>query len=118
MKLVYTAGPITADSPAERKAHCERAWDYAHRIWKMGAGVICPQYNTFFMDHAEIGYEMFMNADYEMITRACDALLMLPGWEESKGSCNERQLAFDNNIPVFYHNHMWELQDWIEARNN
>ncbi len=115
LKLVYTAGPITAPNPAERKQYCERAWGYAHRIWKMGAGVICPQYNTYFMDDPAIGYEMFMNADYEMIKRACDAVFMLPGWEYSKGSCNERDLAFAENIPVFYFNQMHELEDWIKG---
>jgi hypothetical protein len=81
----------------------------------MGAGVICPQYNTYFMDDEDIGYEMFMEADYQMIKRACDAVLMLPRWEESKGACNERQLAFDNNIPVFYHNKLEQLEAWIAA---
>lgn len=114
MKIVYTAGPITADTPALRWKNCIRAWNYAHRVWKMGAGVICPQFNTLFMDDDEIGYEMFMEADYEMIKRSCDAVLMLPGWEDSKGACNEKQLAHDNDIPVFNYTDLDGLQQWIQ----
>ena len=114
MKLIYTAGPITADTPGDRKKNCERAWNYAHRIWKMGAGVICPQYNTYFMDDVNIGYEMFMQADYAMIKRACDGVFMLPKWEDSKGACMERDLAFAEEIPVFYFNKMHELEEFIK----
>ena len=114
MRLVYTAGPITADYPSDRFKNCFTAWEYALQIWKRGHGVICPQFNTFFMDSATIPYETFMKADYQMILRACDAMLMLPGWTESKGASNERQLALANGIPVFYWDGLAEFWTYLE----
>ena len=102
MKLIYTAGPITADTPSLRFKNCMRAWEFAHQLWMKGIGVICPQFNTLFMDAEEIPHGTFMKADFEMITRACDAMLMLPGWEDSPGSQMEFELACKHNIPVFY----------------
>jgi len=31
-----------------------------------------------------------------------DAILMLDGWQESRGACLERTIAFELNIPIYY----------------
>ncbi len=115
MRLVYTAGPITADFPSDRFKYCFTAWEYALEIWKRGHGVICPQFNTLFMDSKTIPYETFMNADYQMIVRACDVMLMLPGWTDSKGACHERTLALENGVAVFYFDGLDKLWDYLET---
>lgn len=115
MRLVYTAGPITADHPSDRFKNCMVAWEHALEIWKRGHGVICPQFNTLFMDSKTIPYETFMNADYQMIVRGCDVMLMLPGWTESKGACHERTLALENNVAVFYFDGLDKLWDYLET---
>jgi len=117
MVLVYTAGPITAGSPSERYRNCMRAWHYAMRLWKKGIGVICPQMNTFFMDNEEIPYNTFMQADYQMIVKACGAVLLLPGWEDSKGSCMEKALAESRGIPVFKYTELEKLYDYFEVED-
>ena len=115
MRLVYTAGPITAEHPSDRFQHCITAWQYALQIWKRGHGVICPQFNTLFMDSATIPWGTFMNADYQMVLRACDAMLMLPDWTESKGAAKERRLALDNGIPVFYWDGLVDFWKFLET---
>jgi len=115
MRLVYTAGPITAEHPSDRFQNCISAWNYALEIWKRGHGVICPQFNTLFMDSSTIEWETFMNADYQMILRACDAMLMLPGWTESKGASKERALALENDVPVFYWDGLIDLWKFLEV---
>ena len=115
MRLVYTAGPITADYPSDRFKHCFTAWEHALEIWKRGHGVICPQFNTLFMDSATIPYGTFMDADYQMIVRACDAMLMLPGWTESKGASHERELALAHGVPVFYFDGLEKFWDFLET---
>lgn len=115
MRLVYTAGPITAEYPSDRFKHCLTAWDHALEIWKRGHGVICPQFNTLFMDSKTIPYGTFMDADYQMIVRACDAMLMLPGWTDSKGACHERDVAFAHGVPVFYYDGLEKFWDFLET---
>ena len=114
MRLVYTAGPITAEYPSDRFKHCVTAWEFALEIWKRGHGVICPQFNTLFMDSATIPYGTFMDADYQMILRACDVMLMLPGWTDSKGASNERTVALANDIPVFYFDGLEAFWNFLE----
>ena len=115
MRLVYTAGPITAQYPSDRFQSCITAWQYAIQIWKRGHGVICPQFNTLFMDSATIRYETFMDADYQMILRSCDVMLMLPGWTASKGASHERQLALANDVPVFYWDGLVDLWKFLKS---
>ncbi len=115
MRLVYTAGPITAEYPSDRFKHCMTAWEYAIQIWKRGHGVICPQFNTLFMDSATIPYGTFMEADYQMILRACDVMLMLPGWTESKGASHEREVALGAELPVFYWDGLVDLWNFLET---
>jgi hypothetical protein len=31
-----------------------------------------------------------------------DAIVMLEGWQESRGACLERHVAFELNIPIYY----------------
>ena len=31
-----------------------------------------------------------------------DAILMLNGWQDSRGACMERTVAFQLNIPIYY----------------
>lgn len=42
-----------------------------------------------------------MDGDLQIISRV-DAVVMLEGWQDSKGAVMERDYALDNNIPVYY----------------
>lgn len=114
-KIVYTAGPITTPSQNERWEFHMVARHLAQRIWKTGHAAICPHLNTMFMDDPSIPSEVFYKGDEEIIRRCVDAMVMLPGWTKSKGSIAERELAQKLNLPVFYHDNLAELWQYLEA---
>lgn len=112
-KIIYTAGPITTPSMNERWKFHMTARDMAFKIWSTGHVALCPHLNTMFMDDPSIPSETFYKGDEALIRRCCDAMVMLPGWEYSKGSMSERQLAFNLHLPVFYHDEIDQMWDWL-----
>ncbi len=113
MKIVYTAGPITTDHANYRWQFHMVAREYAFQIWQHGHVALCPHMNTMFMDDPSIESGVFYEGDLEMIRRCCDAMLMLPGWEDSKGSVRERTVALGEGIQVFYYDDIDILWEWL-----
>ncbi len=116
-KIIYTAGPITTASLNERWVFHMNARTMARDIWASGHAAICPHLNTMFMDGPDIADEVFYKGDEDIIRRCCDAMVMLPGWQKSKGSRNERQLAFNISIPVFYHDCIDQMWHWLREQS-
>lgn len=116
MRLVYIAGKYTGpthdgDSYTAITRNILDARDAAVKVWRAGAAALCPHLNTA---HFEIDCssdaEMYYKGDLEMLRR-CDAIFMLPSWEDSTGSHKERDFARLQGIPIFYV--MERLMSWI-----
>lgn len=116
-KIIYTAGPITTKSMNQRWGYFMTARTMAQEIWTAGHVAICPHLNTLMMDDPCIPDEVFYKGDEEIIRRCVDAMVMLPGWRLSKGSVAERDLAQRLNLPVFHHDAIEQMWDWLEAQN-
>lgn len=65
----------------------------------------CPHLNSWEFEKEErvssITWEDYMAMDLHILD-LCSGILMIDGWEGSKGAVAERQFALMNNIP-FYH---------------
>ena len=109
-KVVYLAGPYSDTTEEGRDLNVARAAKVAKRLWIMGVAAICPHLNNYkFEGNASLGdknwlemFEIFLTGDFEIITR-CDAVMMLPGWEKSKGACAEFVFAKWYGIPVHFY---------------
>lgn len=108
MKLIYVAGPYRGKTHDERsfneiEANIRRAEAVAIALWDKGYGVFCPHLNTcHFEVKSSAPAELYLEADLRMLS-ACDAILMLPGWEQSAGACKERFKARRIlDMPVYY----------------
>ena len=99
-KLVYIAGPYSADTPHGIYANIELARKYAEKYLKLGYAVICPHLNTAFMDGV-ISYEDFLAMDLEIIRR-CDTVVAMPNWKSSKGAIGEIAFAKEQHIEIIY----------------
>lgn len=100
--LIYVSGPYSADTEPGITKNIEQAAVIAGELWEMGHGVICPHTNTagvFFKDCAAT-YDQYIQGDLVMIAR-CDALVMTPDWEKSKGARIEWAYANSLGIPVY-----------------
>lgn len=115
-QIVYTAGPITTKSENRKWDFYMAARSMAQQIWAAGHVAICPQMNTMMMDDPCIEDGTFYGGDELIITRCVDAMVLLPGWELSHGACNERDLAFTLELPVFYHDCIDRMWDWLSEK--
>jgi len=108
MKIVFISGPITVPVDYFRNAYCVReertniAREAAVWLVENGIGYYSPHLNSHQFDCVvrcttkEFWYEMDLR-----IASVCDGILMLPGWEESKGASGERIYFVNEGKPVF-----------------
>lgn len=103
MLRVYIAGPYTADTPADVDRNIINARDVQAELLRMGHAPLCPHSMTarFERDYPDIDYTAYLNTDLAWV-EVSDAILMLPGWEDSNGSCGEHEFAQQIGIPVYY----------------
>ena len=101
MKLVYVSGPYSPRAFQTIDDNIEIARRIAIQLWEAGHAVICPHLNTAHMEiDCSCTWEDYIKGDRLMIER-CDAVVMVPGWEQSKGSVIEKVHAEAYNIPVY-----------------
>jgi len=103
MKLLYISGPFSDPDPIHGiERNITRASEIALEAWRKGWAVICPHKNTSGFQHTEIPWETWMEGDIEIVRR-CDAILMIPGWLNSRGAMLERMEARNAGklVPVY-----------------
>ena len=104
MKVIYVAGPYRADSHYGIQINIAAAAETAIRCWKKGWVAICSHLNvahfyTYFDDR--FGEAQIMGGDLELLSR-CDAIVMIPGWEQSEGAKMEHDEAKKLGKQIFY----------------
>ena len=94
---IYVSGPITGASPKEIMAFYEAT----RRIRETGHEAINPNV----MSKWGLTWETYMQIAMTIIySGEIDAVLMLDGWERSRGACIEKVWADSRGIPVYYEN--------------
>lgn len=102
--LIYVSGPLSADTPEERKIHYNRAMRAGHRIIDRGHFPIIPHALSSFQEWCEenIGgtpdYELYMAWDFAMIKRCSGLLYLAP----SPGADRELAYAEELGLPIWY----------------
>lgn len=107
MKVVYVAGAFRYPSvyvPGHQdhwgiQQNIMRAMTCSLDIWRAGAAALCPHANTMFFQNAAPD-DVWLEGDLELMRR-CDAVYMVPGWEQSKGACAEYAEAKAIGLPIF-----------------
>jgi len=104
--VLYLAGPYRSkDGIWGVRQNIARATEVARELWLMGYAVICPHSNTAFMDGGDAWSggdtaHVFLEGDLELVRRS-DLMVLLPGWETSRGVAGEKALAEELDLPVF-----------------
>lgn len=123
-EVIYIAGPFTAETKHEIAVNCNRASDLALRVRALGLVPFAPHTGlaggyasrellqqsiaTALRRKAEVVIVAIPDLEWEAamvecreLLQRCDAMLMVEGWERSKGATEERELAKACGIPVF-----------------
>jgi hypothetical protein len=90
---VYIAGPYTPHDGREetRLANIAQAREAAQRLLRAGRTPFCPHTMTAGWEDV-CPYDDFLRLGLEWLA-ACDAILLLPGWEDSNGARREYEEA-------------------------
>jgi hypothetical protein len=101
MKLIYIAGKLNGDA-CEYIQNVHRMVQHGEAVRQLGCAVALPcndfihglvmgnhDYNDYFVNNIEI-------------LKRCDAIALVEGWEDSKGTDMEIDYAIDHAIPVLY----------------
>ena len=100
MFVAYVAGPYRSEAVYDIEQNIQRAKRLAVELWKRGYAVICPHANSAFMDGA-CDDETFLEGGLELLRRS-DFVVALNGWESSKGTRKELELAKSLGIPIYF----------------
>lgn len=87
---VYISGPITNDK------------DYKEKFAKAEAELKAQGYdviNPTVLDPLKLDYEEFMGIDFQLIDM-CDAMVMLDGWQQSRGANREYRYALAKDLII------------------
>ena len=105
MKVVYISGKYSGDIDT----NIQKAREIAIKLWESGYAVICPHLNSSHMElDCKASYEQFLAGDVEILRR-CDAIIMLPEWEQSKGAWIEWKDARARKIPIYLYPDLPEI---------
>jgi nucleoside 2-deoxyribosyltransferase len=96
--IVYVAGPYRGNV----HQNIDNARQVAQELWRKGYAAICPHLNTalFDEDMPDLPVQVYLEGDFQILSR-CDAILMIPGWEDSVGSALEYAYAEREGIPIY-----------------
>lgn len=102
---VYISGSISKRDEDEARPHFKKVQEMIER-----AGVDRFAYNPMDFKKRDC-WEDYMRDSIAALVDS-DAILMLDGWQESRGACLERTIAFELNIPIYYeHTKPWDSSE-------
>jgi hypothetical protein len=96
--VVYVAGPFGAPTPWGVELNVRLAEEVALKVALVGHYPLCPHAMYRNYDGTR-PYEFWIAATLELLKR-CDSVLLVDGWERSRGAIGERDYAIAHGMPV------------------
>ena len=122
---VYVAGPLTpkllwSPNPAiDYLLNVRNMIEAGKECLLQGLSPFVPGIDFNFFLHLKenehITEEIIKNYSLDWML-VCDVVLLLAGWESSKGTLIECDIAAEHNIPIF--RSIRDIKKWEEERNN
>jgi hypothetical protein len=116
MKRIYVAGPYSANNVITVLDNIRNGIRASTELMLRGYSPFCPWLDFHFQLQLRDGEQLDVQ-DYYRYTLAwlpvSDAMLVLPGYETSKGTLAEIKLANEKFIPIYY---CMEALDMMEGK--
>lgn len=112
MKKVYVAGAYSANNVIDVLKNIGRGEHFAADIFMLGMAPFCPWHDKQFVtDNWARDFTVKQFYDYSIAwLKCCDAMFLVPGYETSKGTAEEIEIARKMGIPVF--DDIGDLIEW------
>jgi hypothetical protein len=119
MNIIYIAGPFRGDGTIENKrANIATAKKYVKIFIERNIGFYSPHLNIDQEIIELLGGENTFSWDMNFeFLKKCDAIAILPGWENSNGTKKEIENAKEYNLPVFYLDQENAIEEIIKWQN-
>lgn len=124
MKIVYIAGPYTGDGTfVSIDKNILKAEKYQVALTNLGIGCFCPHKHAAHLNSkGAIANEDFYYAlDFHFLKNIADAILVMPGWENSVGTKREVDWAKKQGMPIFfpkYYKNLSKILEWYNKTND
>ena len=105
MKRVYVAGPYSADDISDVFENIRKGMRMGVEVFLAGYSPYVPWHDFHHNLMLRDGESLSVDDYYEMSMAwlvVSDAMLVLPGWQKSKGTIAEITRAVELDIPIFY----------------
>lgn len=101
--FVYISGPITAQAIGARtvEQNVEAGLEVYWTCLRQGIPAFCPHAAALHASSFSVLYEDWLAYDFEVINR-CSHVLLMAGWEQSKGCRLEKVYAERIGKPIIY----------------
>lgn len=118
-KIVYIAGPYgDAGGYLAIDRNIAQAREAADALVREGIGYICPHLNSAHFEaiRPEVPVDFWYEMDIQLM-RGADAVLVLSGYDDSKGTQREIAHAKSKRLPIFYWpgNDVIRLREWAKS---
>ncbi len=104
MTLIYLAGALRGEN---KDANMKAAQFWAEQLWRRGFAVYSPHMNSGWLDTPETDPHV-LEANIQLM-KMCDIMVIMPFYEESKGTLAEIKVYREIGKPIFYINDNREL---------
>jgi len=115
MRLIYVAGRFSAPTREGVETNIRAAERVGLEVAKLGGFPLIPHANTSHPDFEKVQpYEFWIEATRAMLC-VCEALILVPGWEQSSGARGEVAVAQERGMPVFQPEDYEALGWWLRG---
>ena len=105
MKRIYLAGAYSGNNVLGTLNNIRKGIRLATEVLLAGFSPFVPWFDFHFQlmlrENEHLTLEQYYNYCLEWL-KVSDAILLVPGWEDSKGTKEEINLARKLNIPIYY----------------
>lgn len=116
MKKVYVAGPYSADNVIDVLKNIGNGQKKCAELFEYGFAPFCPWHDKdFIINNPYKNFDVKQFYEYSITwLKVCDAMLLIEGWEKSKGCLKEIEIANEMNIPIFYN--IYDIIKWYISK--